>query len=108
MSSFEVGASRPVGAVQAKAVAAGAKGAQAAPQAGGASVEAQVPAAAGASTSAAPQVQAGKALDAGAAPVDGDRVATIRKAIEEGRYPVIPVRVADAMIAAGMLWRTPQ
>ncbi len=38
-------------------------------------------------------------------PVDGDRVAQIRKAIEEDRYPVIPMRVADAMIAAGLLLR---
>ena len=40
-----------------------------------------------------------------AAPVDADRVATIRKAIEDGSYPVLPVRVADAMIAAGLLLR---
>ena len=40
------------------------------------------------------------------APVDIQRVAEIRKAIEDGRYPVLPVRVADAMIAAGLLLRT--
>lgn len=40
------------------------------------------------------------------APVDADRVAEIRKAIEDDRYPVIPTRVADAMIAAGLLLRT--
>jgi len=39
------------------------------------------------------------------APVDADRVAEIRKAIEEDRYPVFPVRIADAMIAAGLLLR---
>lgn len=39
-------------------------------------------------------------------PVDAGRVAEIRKAIEEGRYPLIPTRVADAMIAAGYLLRT--
>jgi len=42
----------------------------------------------------------------GSPPVDADRVAEIRKAIEDGRYPVLPVRVADAMIAAGLLLRT--
>ncbi len=42
------------------------------------------------------------------APVDIQRVAEIRKAIEDGRYPVLPVRVADAMIAAGLLLRTEQ
>jgi negative regulator of flagellin synthesis FlgM len=41
-----------------------------------------------------------------AAPVDAERVATIRKAIEDGCYPIIPMQVADAMIAAGLLLRT--
>jgi negative regulator of flagellin synthesis FlgM len=41
-----------------------------------------------------------------AAPVDTDRVTVIRKAIEQGRYPVVPTRIADAMIAAGFLLRT--
>lgn len=41
--------------------------------------------------------------NAGSAPIDRERVAEIRKAIEEDRYPVIPMRVADAMIAAGLL-----
>jgi negative regulator of flagellin synthesis FlgM len=40
------------------------------------------------------------------APVDAERVAEIRKAIEDGRYPVIPTRISDAMIAAGLLLRT--
>ncbi len=39
------------------------------------------------------------------APVDTNRVQEIRKAVEEGRYPVIPTQVADAMIAAGYLLR---
>ena len=46
------------------------------------------------------------ALDAGAPPVDFERIAEIRKAIERGRYPVIPMRAADAMIAAGLLLRS--
>lgn len=45
-------------------------------------------------------------LDPGEPPVDADRVTTIRKAIESGSYPVIPMRVADAMIAAGLLLRS--
>lgn len=40
-----------------------------------------------------------------ATPVDIDRVSVIRKAVEEGRYPVLPTRIADAMIAAGFLLR---
>ena len=51
-------------------------------------------------------VQRSAALDAGAPPVDFDRIAEIRKAIERGHYPVIPMRVADAMIAAGLLLRS--
>lgn len=102
MSSFEIGAARPVGAVQPKLVTG-----KAACSEGGVPC-AETSSNAAPAAMAAPQVEAGAALKAGAAPVDQDRVATIRKAIEEGRYPVIPTRVADAMIAAGMLWRTPQ
>ncbi|MBS0481429.1 MAG: flagellar biosynthesis anti-sigma factor FlgM [Proteobacteria bacterium] len=47
----------------------------------------------------------GAALDPGEAPIDADRVTAIRRAIEQGTYPVIPTRVADAMIAAGLLLR---
>jgi negative regulator of flagellin synthesis FlgM len=47
-----------------------------------------------------------EALDPGAPPVNAERVAEIRKAIEAGRYPVLPMRIADAMIAAGILLRT--
>lgn len=50
----------------------------------------------------------GEALDAGEAPVDVERVSQIRKAIEEGTYPILPAKVADAMIAAGILLRTGQ
>ena len=46
------------------------------------------------------------ALDPGPQPVDIDRVAMIRKAIEQGHYPVLPAKVADAMIAAGLLLRS--
>lgn len=31
---------------------------------------------------------------------DADRVAEIRKAIAEDRYPLVPAKIADAMIAA--------
>ena len=39
------------------------------------------------------------ALAGPSAPIDADRVAEIRRAIETGSYPVLPVRVADAMSA---------
>ena len=48
------------------------------------------------------------ALDPGAAPVDAERVQIIRKAVESGTYPVLPAKVADAMIAAGLLLRSPK
>jgi len=51
--------------------------------------------------------QPSEALDPGQAPVDVERVAVIRKAIETGNYPIIPAKIADAMIAAGLLLRTP-
>lgn len=55
---------------------------------------------------ATPAVTASDVLDPGAPPVDAGRVAEIRKALESGSYPVIPARVADAMIAAGFLLRS--
>lgn len=33
-------------------------------------------------------------------PVDSDRVAEIRDALREGSYPLVPAKIADAMIAA--------
>ncbi|MEP1422169.1 MAG: flagellar biosynthesis anti-sigma factor FlgM [Erythrobacter sp.] len=33
-------------------------------------------------------------------PVDTDRVAQIRDALREGSYPLVPAKIADAMIAA--------
>jgi negative regulator of flagellin synthesis FlgM len=38
-----------------------------------------------------------------AAPVDTDRVAEIRTALREGTYPLVPAKVADAMIAANYI-----
>ena len=52
------------------------------------------------------EVELSDAVDPGAPPVDAERVAKIKKAIEQGTYPVLPTRVADAIIAAGLLLRT--
>lgn len=46
------------------------------------------------------------ALDPGEAPVDVERVDMIRKAVETGTYPVVPAKIADALIAAGFLLRS--
>lgn len=48
----------------------------------------------------------GRELDPGLPPVDAERVQQIRKAIEKGTYPIVPAKVADAMIAAGLLLRS--
>ena len=92
MSSFEIGASRPVGAASLNPVAPAASVAPAAD-----------PATAPATTAA--EVQTSVSVAPGNVPVDQDRVSEIRKAVENGTYPVIPMRVSDAMIAAGMLLR---
>jgi negative regulator of flagellin synthesis FlgM len=44
--------------------------------------------------------------EAGEPPVDAERVAEIARAIEQDRYPVLPMNVADAIIAAGLLLRS--
>lgn len=54
----------------------------------------------------APTVVRSDALDPGQPPVDAERIKQIRQAIEEGRYPIVPTKVADAMIAAGLLLRS--
>ena len=41
----------------------------------------------------------------GEIPVDIDRVSEIRRAIRNGNYPLVPAKVADAMIAAAILLR---
>tara|TARA_E500000305_G_C3909232_1_gene182543 strand:+ start:135 stop:410 length:276 start_codon:yes stop_codon:yes gene_type:complete len=51
------------------------------------------------------QVSLGKGLDAGVSPIDHERVEQIRQAIETGTYPLVPAKIADAMIAAGIMLR---
>ncbi|PLK27656.1 flagellar biosynthesis anti-sigma factor FlgM [Novosphingobium sp. TH158] len=59
---------------------------------------------------AAPQtmVATSEALDPGPVPVDTERVSQVRKAIESGSYPLVPAKIADAIIAAGLLLRSPK
>lgn len=45
-------------------------------------------------------VEVGHKVDPGKPPVETDRVDEIRGAIQEGRYPIVPAEIADAMIAA--------
>jgi len=57
-------------------------------------------------TSAAPIVATSEALDPGSIPINTDRVAEVRHAIETGNYPLLPTKVADEIIAAGLLLRS--
>lgn len=41
---------------------------------------------------------------ADSAPVETDRVATIKKAIAEGRFPILPATIADRLIALKLQW----
>ena len=93
-SSKNVPGLRPVGPIDARMIGT-ASGTGAAPSG----------AAAPASTGAVGAYRPSDALDPGAAPVDMERVNVIRRAIESGTYPVIPTKIADAMIAAGLLLR---
>lgn len=59
-------------------------------------------------TTTAPAVATSTTTSAGTIPENSDRVAAIKKAIEEGNYPIVPTQIGDAMIAASMLWRSPK
>ncbi len=96
MSSFEIGASRPVGAASINPVSPATAALAAADPS-----QTPAPLPAGGTT----EVQTSLAAGAGTVPVDQDRIAQIRKAVENGTYPVIPTRISDAMIAAGMMLR---
>lgn len=37
-------------------------------------------------------------------PVDTDRVATIKKAIADGKFPILPTTIADRLIAFKLEW----
>ncbi|WP_174292616.1 flagellar biosynthesis anti-sigma factor FlgM [Sphingomonas bacterium] len=71
---------------------------------------------AAATSATSPTVTSGSSVDiaqtsclarsmAAAAPVDADRVATIKKAIAEGRFPLVPATIADRMIALKLQWK---
>ncbi len=89
MSSFEIGATRSVGAVQPSTVQ---------PATQSPATTNSAPAA-----STAPAVQTSLSTAAGAVPVDQNRVDQIRAAVQNGTYPVTPAKIGDAMIAAGAM-----
>jgi len=105
MPPIEVGAPRAIGAVSAElARRAGADNAVAGASAGSAVASAKAnPSRPAISRSA---LATSDALEPGQAPVDAERVSQIRKAVENGSYPLVPARIADAIIAAGMFLRS--
>ena len=97
MPPIELGPLRPVGAVDARL-------ARAADSRSGPSPKAE--AAASSASSPVVQSEALAALDPGQPPVNAERVAQVRKAVETGTYPLVPATVADAIIAAGVILRS--
>lgn len=89
MPPIELGPTRPIGAVDVRI----------ARQSAGLREKAGSPA------GTASAVALSDALKAGEAPVNTDRVDVIRKAVQAGAYPLVPAKIADAMIAAGILLR---
>jgi negative regulator of flagellin synthesis FlgM len=100
MPPIEVGSTRAISAANAKIARQASEGALTSATAPAASPAANPAVVAGAA------VATSEALNAGSAPVDADRVSQIRKAVESGEYPLVPARIADAMIAAGMFLRS--
>ncbi|MGB3470217.1 MAG: flagellar biosynthesis anti-sigma factor FlgM [Erythrobacter sp.] len=45
-------------------------------------------------------IEVGASGDVSTPPVDAERVDQIRKAIKDGSYPLVPTKIADAIIAA--------
>lgn len=45
-------------------------------------------------------IEVSRSVDTAKPPVDSDRVAEIRNALKDGSYPLVPAKIADAMIAA--------
>lgn len=103
MPPIEVGPARAATAIDARL--ARAAGGEALPGANGVAANRKT---SQASTTASPAVETSDALDPGEAPIDADRVGMIRKAVETGKYPMVPAKIADAMIAAGVLLRSPK
>lgn len=103
MPPIEVGPARATSAIDARLTRA-AGGESLASASGTAAILAK----SASSISASPNVETSGALDPGTAPVDAERVKLIRKAVETGTYPIVPAKIADAMIAAGVLLRSPK
>jgi negative regulator of flagellin synthesis FlgM len=100
MASFDIGATPPVGAVQLTSVQP-----TAASVAAAATTSTAAPVSGAAISTAAPEVRTSLSVSAGEAPVDRNRVDEIRKAVQSGTYPLVPAKIGDAMVAAGLMLR---
>lgn len=47
-------------------------------------------------------------IDPAAPPVDAERVQAIKNALRDGSYPLVPTKIADAMIAAQVTLSLPE
>lgn len=65
-----------------------------------ASAEARAPTAARSVPVAGISVEVSASADAATPPVDAARVQQIRTALQNGSYPLVPTRIADAIISA--------
>jgi negative regulator of flagellin synthesis FlgM len=68
-----------------------------------AQIEARTPSAAPVSSGAAASgvsLEVSAPVDAAVPPVDAERVQQIKNALRDGTYPLVPTKIADAMIAA--------
>ncbi|WP_066533151.1 flagellar biosynthesis anti-sigma factor FlgM [Erythrobacter sp. CCH5-A1] len=62
-------------------------------------------------TSAAPSgvsLEVSAPIDPAAPPVDAERVQAIKSALRDGSYPLVPTKIADAMIAAQVSLSLPE
>ena len=64
----------------------------------------------GPTVTAAPGVslEVSTASEAPTPPVDAERVSQIKAALKDGSYPLVPARIADAMIAAQVSLSLPE
>jgi negative regulator of flagellin synthesis FlgM len=76
-----------------------------------AQIEARTRAAAPASSGAAASgvsLEVSTPVEAAAPPVDAERVQQIKAALADGSYPLVPTKIADAMIAAQVSLTLPE
>ncbi len=53
-------------------------------------------------------IEVGTAVDSSKPPFDNERVQEIRDALRDGSYPLVPTKIADAMIAARLSFGMPK